>query len=75
MLAFYLLLFFLFSLNLSFDIVPVTNLKNLNINIDKKYGDIILSFAHSKISESSNYSVIIRMNCELCKLFLYVYDD
>ena len=64
----------LFSLYFTLDIVPLTNLKNLTINIDKQYSDNILSFSNNKLSKGSNYSVTIRTNCQFCRFNLYVYD-
>ena len=75
MLTFPYLLILLFSIYLPLDIVPLTSLKNLTINIDKKYSDSILNFSNTKLPVTSNYSIIIRMNCTFCAFNLYVYDD
>ena len=47
------LLYFLsatFSIHLTFDIVPVSNLKNFDIKIGAQYSETILKFSHVKLS-------------------------
>ena len=69
-------LFATFSIHLTFDIVPVSNLKNFDIKIGAKYSETILKFSHVKLTSSLSYSINVRMvTTTFYRFSLFLYKD